>query len=650
MICEVMIRNPDTGPPAMGEITRPSLLLRFGVFEVDLRARELRKGGLKIRLQDQPFQILAMLLEHPGEVVTRDELRQKLWPADTFVDFDHSLNTALTKIREALGDSADNPRFVETLPRRGYRFIAPVETLRRSVSTEKPALRQRRYSRRWLVALAAFAVVAIVAVAIALNVAGLRDRLVTAVGARHGVPLPKIESIAVLPLENLSRDPGQEYFADGMTDALITDLGKISALRVISRTSAMHYKGTKKRLPEIAKELNVDAVVEGTVQRSGDRVRITANLLHAPTDRHLWAESYERGLRDVLTLQSEVAQAIARQVQAKLTASEQQRLTAARPVDPEVYQACLRGKYYSAMETQEALETSLKYFRHAIEKDPAYAPAYVGLAGVYWHLAHFLYLADIDAHRERKAAALKAVELDDTLSEAHGTLAYLSSVYDYDQSAAERRYRRTIELNPSSAGAHWDYAYWLMAMGRHQEMLAELKRFDEIDPLGGAGGKPPFFYFFSGLYDRALEEAVRLVGREPSCGVCRWWLALSYEQKGMYEDAIRESEKAYELTGKSPLMLVSLAHTYAVAGRKEVARRLLARLEQRRLQGRYVSAYDIAVAYVGLGEKDRAFQWLDKAYEERADGLVLLKVDPRMAPLRSDPRFQNLLRRMNFPP
>ncbi len=319
----------------------------FGAFKADLRAGELLKNGRRIRLQEQPFQILAMLLERPGEVVTREELHRKLWPADTFVDFDHGLNNAINRLREALGDSPEAPRYIETLSRRGYRFIAPVEhgAAAPAVSAPEiaappvavPATKRRPFGWTFFVP---GALVILAAAFVLTNVGGWRQRL-----WRTSAPA-RIRSIAVLPLENLTGDPSQEYFAEGMTDALITNLAQIKALRVISRTSVMHYKGTRKPLPEIAKQLNVDAVVEGTVTRSGERVRIDAQLIEARTDRHLWAQSYERDLRDILALQSEVSRAIVKEIRIKLTAEEQAYLSAARPVNPEAYEAYLRGKYY----------------------------------------------------------------------------------------------------------------------------------------------------------------------------------------------------------------------------------------------------------------------------------------------------------------
>jgi TolB-like protein/DNA-binding winged helix-turn-helix (wHTH) protein len=390
-------------------------LLRFSVFEVDLRTRELRKQGLKVKLHGQPIQVLAMLLERPGELVTREEIREKLWPGDTFIDFEHSVNSSIKRLREALGDDPAAPRFIETLPRHGYRFIAPVEggaTQELPLPTTGPvAMRESRLRRHWVVAVACGLVVAVVAVLFGFNVAGLRDRVLRAERTAREPPLP-IQSIAVLPFENLSGDPGQEYFADGMTEELITNLGKISALRVISRTSVMQYKRTRKSLPQIARELNVDSILEGTVLPSGGRVRITANLLHAPTDRHLWAEVYERDLRDILALQSEVARAIADEIKAKMTPDVQARLARAHAVNPEAYEAYLKGTTILDNWTEESCQSAIKYFERAIQRDPGFAPAFAGLADAYVFLARFHYRPANETFLEAKQAARKALALD----------------------------------------------------------------------------------------------------------------------------------------------------------------------------------------------------------------------------------------------
>ena len=411
--------------------------LRFSVFEVDLRTEELRKQGLKVKLHGQPFQVLAMLLERPGELVTREEIREKLWPGNTFIDFEHSVNNSIRRLREALGDDPAAPRFIETLPRHGYRFIAPVEggaIQELPLPTTGPrAVRESPLGRHWDIAVASGLVAGLVAVLFAFNVAGLRDRVVTSVGARRAVPLPKIESIAVLPLENLSGDPSQEYFADGMTDELITELGKVSALRVISRNSVMLYKGKRKPTPEIARELNVDAVVEGAVMRSGERVRITAQLIQARTDRHLWAESYERDLRDILALQSEVARAIAEEIRIKSTPQERARMASRGSVDPEAYDACMKGQ--RAMDPR-TYDIAIKYFQQAIEKEPNFAMAYAGLAGAYSELGNDELISPQESYPKAKAAAMKALEIDDTLVAPHLTLGWAKLRFDWDWTGA----------------------------------------------------------------------------------------------------------------------------------------------------------------------------------------------------------------------
>ena len=397
--------------------------VRFGVFEVDLRAGELRKRGVKIKLQDQPFQILQILLERSGEVVTREEIRGRIWPADTFVDFDQGLNNAIKRLRESLGDSPDNPRFIETVPRHGYRFIGNL-----------------------------------------------------------GVTSGQIKSLAVLPLENLSRDPEQEYFAEGLTEALITTLAKIGELRVVSRTSAMQYKGVHKALREIARELEADAIVEGTVLRVGRRVRITAQLIDAPNETHLWAESYERDLRDVLTLQAEVAHAIARQIQIKLTPQEQAHFADVHPVNPEAYEAHLKGRYHWNRRSGEALPKAVQYFQQAIAKDPTYAAAYSGLADCLSVLGYWCLVPPDEGCGKAKGLAHKALEMDHSLAEAHASLAFATMFYDFDFVTAEREFERSIELNPRNGTAHLWFGLSLGFIGRYEEGFTEVKRAVRLDP------------------------------------------------------------------------------------------------------------------------------------------------------------------------
>ncbi len=424
----------------MEESNRSVRGVRFGVFEVDLRSGELRKQGLKIKLQGQPIQILALLLERPGDVVTREEIQKKLWPADTFVDFEHGLNAAIKKLRAALGDSADSPRFVETLHGRGYRFIAPVEGCPAPpISPSPPAPAGGTFARRALpVAGTALAVVGLVAVLIGLNVGGLREQLLS------GVAPGQITSLAVLPLENLSGDPEQEYFADGMTEALIGELGRIWALRVISRTSVMQYKKAKKPLSEIARELDVDAVIEGSVLRAGKQVRITVQLMRAEPEEQLWSQSYQRDISEILALQYEVARAIAREIKIALTPEEQTRLAIASSVNPGAHESYLQGRYHLATETNDGMELAIEYFQQALEKDPNYALPYAGLAEAYL-LGRTRGLQPRNAAITRaKAAAEKALEMDPALGKAHTSLALIRYWHDWDWSGAERAFKRAI--------------------------------------------------------------------------------------------------------------------------------------------------------------------------------------------------------------
>src|SRR5216683_3007455 len=506
---------------------------RFGDFQFDSRARQLRKRGHTIRLHGQPLEILGLLLERPGEVVLREELRAKLWPEDTFVDFEHSLNAAVNKLREALDDDANNPRFIETVPRRGYRFIAPVEgvlpaSAPDSTNLDAPAANQEaidlgveksaaevpmpsgaRPRRRtlWLVfAACAF----LVALLVGFDAGGLRQRF-------FGRPDPGgIRSIAVLPLENLSHDPEQEYFADGMTEALITYIAKIGALRVTSRTSVMPYKGTKKPLSQIARELNVDVVVEGSDQRSGDRVRIDAQLIDARNDRNLWTESYQSDLSDVLELQGNVARAIAGEVRVQLTPEERAGLSATRSVKREAYEAYLHGLYSLNKRTPKDVRRGIEYFQKAIDIDPTYALAYAGLADGDILLEDQGELPPREAMPRARAATKKALELDDSLAQAHASLAAIEWTYEWDLTAAGKQFERTLSLDPNYATAREWYAVYLTEMGRFDEAIAQIQRAHELDPLSliievNLGR----CYYFARRYDEAIERLQRFEQREP---------------------------------------------------------------------------------------------------------------------------------------
>ena len=626
---------------------RPNTV-QFGVLELDLKGGELRKRGTRVKLQEQPFQVLVVLIEHAGEVVTKEELRQRIWPSDTFVDFDHGLHSAITRLREALGDSADSPRFIETLPRRGYRFIAPVRELGEQIEANQHPWTTAKLSGDRLRKFAAILLSGLLVGAFLLTVVLGFD----VGGARRWLRRqsnPTIHSLAVLPLQNLSGDPAQDYFADGMTDALITDLSQISALRVISRTSAMHYKGTKESLPEIARQLNVDGIVEGSVVRSGNRVRITAQLIHAATDQHLWAETYERDAGDVLKLQGEVAQAIAQQVRVQLTSQQQVRVGSAPRVNPEAYEAYLRGRYFWSQRTEAGLWKSVELFQQAIAIDPNSALPYTGLADAYLVLDAWTVEAAPPTEITPKASAAvqKALQLDPSLAEAHTVLAGLKhGNWDWDGAAVE--YRRAIELNPNYAHAHQWYGQLLCERGQFEYGLAEADRAHNLDPLNlvfaiDVGNR----LYWARRYREAIAPIRRALELDPNFRVAHRFLGQVYEQNGMYEPAIAELRRAAELSNKNPIDLGALGHAYAVSGQREQASHVLQEL--RHLSNkRYVSGYDFALLYVGLGEKDKALESLERAFQEHSTWMLHLKVDPRLDPLRFDPRFQDLMRRVGL--
>ena len=625
--------------------------LRFDAFELDIRAGELRKRGIKLRLQGQPIQVLAALLQHAGELVTREELREQIWPADTFVDFDHSLHNSIARLREVLGDSAQKPRYIETLPRRGYRFIAAVEGIETKEpqqpaliegGDETPAMASANKGRTAVLSLVLLTLASI----------GSAFWLVRPVSPRAstGDDLA-LRSIAVLPLDNLSGDPSQEYFSDGMTDELITDLAKVSSLRVISRTSVMRYKGTKKGLPDIARELNVDAIIEGSIVRSGKRVRITAQLLHGPTDRHLWAETYERDLGDVLRLQSEVAQAIAQQVRAQVSPQQQARFRAARTVDPEAYEAYSRGRFYmtNVFSMPRELNNARRYFEEAIRKDPGFALAYSGLADSYTYSAFFRQMPADVAYRSAKEAIRKALELDDSIGEAHDTLALLNWRYDWDWKAAEKELTQAIALAPSYSCAHEDRALYLSQAGRRVEAMAELSRSIELDPGPSSALTESGVYYLLRDFDGLVEASRRGLVSNPNEWLEHYYLGVGYDGTGKRLEAVSEYQKAVELSGGDVDATAALAHGYAGIGQVAEAKKILHDLE-RKSKDSYVSAYFIAAIYAGLGDKNGAFVFLEKAYQERSLELSwALKADPRLDNLRSDARFQSLLKRLGLP-
>jgi TolB-like protein/DNA-binding winged helix-turn-helix (wHTH) protein/Flp pilus assembly protein TadD len=634
---------PETSTPAR---------LRFGIFEVDLRAGELRKQGAKLRLQEQPFRVLAMLLERPGEIVTRDELRSRLWTADTFVDFDHGVNKAINRIRDVIGDSATSPRFIETVARRGYRFIGDVTTLEPAVialpqpdvisrpspdreQSATPAHEQHRRSWwRWSVA----GLVIVLASGVAIGW-GVR---------RSSIPIRPIHSLAVLPLENLSGDSSQEYFADGMTDELIATLSRIGALRVISRTSAMLYKHARKPLPQIAGELDVDAVIEGTVFRSGTQVRITAELIDAHDDKHLWSETYDGDLSDALTLQHKVALAVAQQIRINLNPRERATLNRAKAVDAQAYEAYLKGRYFWNKRTGDDFRKASEYFEQAIKRDPTYAPAFSGLADTYALMGDWEYgvLAPLEALPRAKAAAINALRLDDTLAEAHTSLAFLRDAFDWDLPAADAEFRRAIELNPGYATAHHWYAWHLSLLGRTSEAIAEMKKARSLDPLSLIiNADLAELLVIAHAVDESIQQSLKTIEMDANFPLAHDQLGVAYLVSHRNDDAVAEFQRAIQLSSGSPVSTANLAWALAQSGRRPDAIRVLRTLMQRSHAG-YSNASEIAVVYASLGDPDQAMTWLDQAYRERFNPSVLLR--PGFDAVRGDRRFQDLERRVGL--
>ena len=628
---------PAPSRPALGSV-------RFGVFEADLQTAELRKNSARIKLEGQRFQILALLLARPGQLVTREELKRELWPADTFVDFEHSINEAVKRLRQALDDSADSPRFIETLPRRGYRFIYPINGAAAPSTAAEAPQTITGWRRPWAIGGLALVVggVAFGAV-LATNVGGLRNRL-------FGRPAAgEITSIAVLPLENLMGDPEQEYLVDAIHDDLITELAQIGSLKVISRTSVMRYKQEKpKPLANIARELGVDAVLEGAVKSAGDRKRITVQLIYVPTDSHLWARSYDRDERGVQALPDEVARAIAGRLNIKLTPLEQALLASSQAVDPSVYKAYLKGRYYAHKGTEEDVYKGIEHLREAIDLDPTYAPAWQRLAAAYSVLGLRSHLPPREAYSKAMAAALKAVEIDDRLFPAHQVLGQVKFLYQWDWQGAEQEFQRARELDPSWPGP----SLYFGVTGRFDEGIAATKRALERDPLSpGASQRLGWAYFMAGRYDDSIAQLRKTLELDPDHQYARTQLAWNYAKKGMHTEAVAECEKAIKLLGErhDQEILGSCGWVYAVAGRKAEALKLVRQLE-RLAAHRWLDPVYFAYVYDGLGDTDRALQFLFQSYEERSPRMVHLKVLPLLSDrLRTDARFQELVRRVGIP-
>jgi len=568
--------------------------VRFAAFAVDLQSRELRKHGRKVRLQEEPFQILSALLERPHEVVTREELRRKLWPGDTFVDFEQSLATAVKKLRQALGDSVTHPHFIETLPRRGYRFLGSLEAK-----------------------------------------------------ADAGKPI-----VAVLPFENRTGDAGQEYVSDGLGEEIIARVGRLNPQRlgVIARASAIRYKNAEKDVAQIGRELGADYVLKGSVRGASRRLQVAAELIQVKDRTHLWADRFEGGLDNLPAFHAAIARHIARSLHIEAPPAKRLFATGTSTLSPEAQGAFLRGRYCLNKGTAEGIKNAIAYFEEASAHDSGYAVAHAGLAVALNLSDHFRILAGSRAFPRAKAAAMKALELNDSLPEAHNALAFATHSYNWDWDGAEQEYQRALALNPNFATArHW-HGFYLGILGRIDEAVAELRRAQELNPLSIIiRTHLGLMLYRGGRYDEAIAQLAQTLDLEPYFAAAQYFLALGLLQKGKYQEAIEHLEGALRVSPGSPDVVGALGHAHAVCKRKSEARKVLKEL-CRLAEQRFVSAFDFAIIYAGLGEANSAFEWLERARVERSFSMLLsLKAEPRLDPLRADIRFQDLLRQVGLP-
>lgn len=654
-------------------------MFRFGPYEVRTSSQELRKDGTRVKLRGQPYLVLVTLLEHAGEVVTRDEIRQKLWACDTFVDFEHGLNTSIKKVRRVLCDSASEPRYIETLPRLGYRFIAPLEATAKNgqetVAADSPQFEnlerkpapvpeasaatslgtQSEIAKSGPASLApwpfslAFAVLA--GAVLLASVGSIRSlRSFAEVLNSGGGAAPKTyDSLAVLPLQSLSGDASQEYFADGITDEIITNFAQVGNLRVISRTSAMRYKNTSKPTQQIGKELGVDALVEGTVERVGSRVRVRVQLIDAASDRYLWANVYDRELSDVLILESSIAHDIVEETRGQMAAqSAFGSASGPRAVNPQAYEAYLQGRYYWNKRSSEALTKSIELFQQAVSLDPKLAVAYAGLADGYSILGSDVLPVEVAQARAREAAS-KAIALDPHVAEGHAARALVAFYYDWDWKTAGIEFETALRLNPNYATAHQWYSYYLEAMERFPEALHEAQRAQELDPLSLSinttlAGK----YLANQQYDEAMAIDKRVLEMDPSFVPAHRCLAKVYEAKQMWPEAIEELKKEVDLSQQNARALGDLAYGFGLAGDRTKALRIVKSIEELSAK-KYVSAFEVAKVFVAIHDYHNALLYLEKSYRNHESQIPFLNVTIALYPLHSDPRFIALVRRAGLP-
>jgi TolB-like protein/DNA-binding winged helix-turn-helix (wHTH) protein len=655
--------------PAMATPISSRPVARFGNFEVDFEAGELRQKGARIKIQDQPLRILSALLERPGEIVTREQLRERLWASDTFVDFEHSLNSAIKKLRQALQDDPDRPVFIETLPKRGYRFISPMREPaveqaaeawaggRDSVTANARltvAAPMKILSRRLGVGGPIVTIVASLAILIAVAIVYVSSRRAP---GRGGAPTGKI-MLAVLPFENYSAQTEQEYLADGLTEEMITQLGSLDPERlgIIARTSAMKYKGARLGIDQIGRELGVAYVLEGSIRTEADRVRVTAQLIRVKDQTHLWARSYERSHGGILTMQQEVANAIANEIQVQLTSQYQQRVATLQFADPRAHEAYARGRFFWNKRTDADLATAIQYFEEVLRFEPRYALAYSGLADAYFYRSYaWGSLKPREGMPKAKAAAAKALELDPNLAEAHTSMALVKLFYEWDWPAAEAEFKRAIELNPNYPTAHHGYAVLLMTVyGRKDEAIEEANRALELDPLSiPLNNIVALLLSDAGRNDETIERAGKLHELNPKMVEPYAYMSSAYEAKGSFNQAVEASLKAHELGGMSAPELARLREAYAKGGivqyRRADAEITLDRAKQLPPQT-VLGQLALASANAQVGNDSAALDILEKIGDERSGMAVWTKLDySRFETIRSSPRFQALLRRIGLP-
>jgi len=636
-------------------------IFKFGPYELRPRARELHKNGVKVRLRPQPFQVLQMLLEHSGKVVTREELRGKLWPSDTFVDFEHGLNTAVKELRAALSDSVAEPRYIQTLPRVGYRMIIPVSaekpTQAPDVALSRGAVEERVVSET----VSRFRVLLVAVLRHRRVVAGVAIILIVGLGVyarwsylrARPAPVKERSMLAVLPFENMTGDASQEYFSDGLTEEMIGQLGQLDPkhLGVIARTSVMRYKRTQEPLQQIGGELGVQYVLEGSVRRESNRVRISAQLIQMKDQTHLWSRQYDRELSGLLALQGEIAREAANEIQLAL-GDDGKRIAAARkpttaPSSYEAYDLYLKGRYFWNKRSREGLQLAAESFQEAIAKDPNYAPAYAGLADTYALMGSYSLAPPREIMPKARAATLKALELDANLAEAHTSLALIDHSYDWDWQTAEKEFRRAIELNPNYSTAHHWYAEYLAFQGRFDEAFAEMQQARQLDPLSLiiAADNGTILYF-SRQYDRAIEQLRTVRAMEPGFSPAHIVLG-AYVQKGQFAEALADIAN-WRRYADSPWPWAWEAYVYGRSGQAAQALHALANFEEVNRRWKMEPAAMLAQVYVGMGKEDEAFACLQKVLSEHSTAVNTLKVDPIYDPLRNDPRFQDLLRRVGL--